>query len=172
MNHLNHPRFCASCRYWCRCFRHQGNFYRSSLLLGLFLASYLPLDLTGMGVPARSLSSRLQKRHQACRMPRHAFIYFYGMASNRRVVMNHGFEGMWKVAARICFIFHYPMLDLRFPLRVEWRVRTTQRYNPEDGSLCNPNNLLKEACFWVRNQTKIIRLRSSSASHCLATLHN
>jgi hypothetical protein len=26
MNHPNHPLFCASCRYWCRCFRHQGNF--------------------------------------------------------------------------------------------------------------------------------------------------
>jgi hypothetical protein len=27
MNHLDHPLFCASCRYWCRCFRHQGSLY-------------------------------------------------------------------------------------------------------------------------------------------------
>jgi hypothetical protein len=62
MNHLNHPMFCASCCYWCRCFRHQGNFYRRSLLLGLFLASSLILDLTGLGGPARRLSSR---RHRS-----------------------------------------------------------------------------------------------------------
>jgi hypothetical protein len=58
MNHLEHPLFCASCRYWCRCFRHQGNLYRSSLLLGLFLASSLILDLTGLGGPTKNLSSR------------------------------------------------------------------------------------------------------------------
>jgi hypothetical protein len=62
MNHLNRPMFCASCCYWCRCFRHQGNLYRSSLLLGLFLASSLLLDLTGLGGLARSLSSR---RHRS-----------------------------------------------------------------------------------------------------------
>jgi hypothetical protein len=36
--------------------------YRSSLLLGLFFASSLILDLTGLGGPARSLSSR---RHRS-----------------------------------------------------------------------------------------------------------
>jgi hypothetical protein len=36
--------------------------YRSSLLLGLFLASSPILDLTGLGGPARSLSSR---RHRS-----------------------------------------------------------------------------------------------------------
>jgi hypothetical protein len=39
-----------------------GELYWSSLVLGLFLASSLLLDLTGLGGPARSLSSR---RHRS-----------------------------------------------------------------------------------------------------------
>jgi hypothetical protein len=38
--------------------------YRSSLLLGLFLASSLTLDLTGLGGPARSLSSRRHRQNR------------------------------------------------------------------------------------------------------------
>jgi hypothetical protein len=55
VNRLANHFLCASGRYWCRCFRHQGNFYWISHLLGisLHLVPYA-LDLSVLGDPTGS----------------------------------------------------------------------------------------------------------------------